>query len=106
MNEVGQRRRATRDFLGGRTHMVSVKQLGVWGMISLLSVATLAAATVSDLRGVDAAKKGDKAAVRSLVKQHVNVNTPHPDGATALAWAAHWNDLETPDVLIAAAASP
>jgi ankyrin repeat protein len=36
----------------------------------------------------------------------VNVNTPEPDGATALAWAAHWDDAATADVLIAAGADP
>ncbi|MCZ6491098.1 MAG: ankyrin repeat domain-containing protein, partial [Acidobacteria bacterium] len=78
-----------------------VKSLGIWWMLSLLSVATLAAAE-GDLRLVEAAKSRDREAVRSLLQQQVDVNTPQPDGATALAWAAHWNDLETADLLLRA----
>ncbi len=37
--------------------------------------------------------------------QHVDVNIPQPDGSTALTWAAHWNDVETADLLIAAGAN-
>jgi len=32
----------------------------------------------------DAAMRGDKAAVRTLISQHADVNAPQPDGATAL----------------------
>ena len=77
------------------------KGLGVWWMIVLLSVSSLAAA---DLRLADAVEKGDKEAVRSLLAEHVDVNAPQADGATALAWAAHWDDHETADLLISAGA--
>ncbi len=77
--------------------------LGIWWMPSLFFVATLAAAE-GDLRLVNAAKNRDREAVQSLLQQQVDVNTPQPDGATALAWAAHWNDLETADLLIRAGA--
>ena len=75
------------------------KNLAGWVMASLLSVASLSAA---DLRLVEAAKNRDRAAVRSLLEQKVDVNAAQPDGATALAWAAHWNELETADLLIRA----
>ncbi len=71
-------------------------------MVSLLSVATLAAE--GDLRLVEAAKNRDREAVRSLLQQQFDVNAPQGDGATALAWAAHWNDLETAVLLIRAGA--
>ena len=80
------------------------KSLGGWWMVPLLSVASLAAPN-SDLRLVDAVQRGDKEAVRSLLKQHADVNAPQADGATALAWAAHWDDLETADLLIHAGAN-
>jgi ankyrin repeat protein len=67
--------------------------------------ASLSAAT-SDVRLVDAAKKKDKAAVSSLVRQRVNVNAADVEGMTALHWAAHWNDLETVKVLLKAGATP
>ncbi len=75
---------------------------GCW-LISLLPVTALAAAT-SDQRVVEAVKNRDKDAVVSLLKQHADVNAPQADGSTALAWAAHWNDLETADLLLGAGA--
>jgi uncharacterized protein len=68
----------------------------------LLSVASLAAA--QDRRLADAVKNQDGPAVRALLKQKANVNSPQPDGATALHWAAHWDDLTTADLLLRAGA--
>jgi ankyrin repeat protein len=51
-----------------------------------------------------AAKQQDKVAIRTLVKQHADVNAPESDGATALHWAAHWDDVEMADVLLKAGA--
>ncbi|HEY7170346.1 MAG TPA: ankyrin repeat domain-containing protein [Vicinamibacterales bacterium] len=59
----------------------------------------------TDRRLVDAAKRQDREAVRTLLKQRVDVNAPQTDGATALHWAAHWDDLETADLLIRAGAN-
>src|SRR5512142_2665150 len=70
-----------------------------WWLVPILFVANLAASG-NDLRLVDAVQHRQKAAVLSLLKQKIDVNTPQPDGATALAWAAHWDDLETADLLI------
>ena len=53
----------------------------------------------------DAAMKGDKAAVRSLLAQKAEVNAPQADGATAVQWAAYKDDLELADLLIAAGAN-
>ncbi len=44
--------------------------------------------------------------VRALIEQGANVDTTQGDGTTALAWAAHWNDLETADLLVRAGANP
>jgi ankyrin repeat protein len=49
-------------------------------------------------------KSKDKDSIRTLLRQGADVNTPEPDGTTALHWAAHWNDLETADLLIRAGA--
>ena len=77
----------------------------IWWIAPVLSVANLAAAG-SDLRLAEAAKSRDADAVRSLLKQHADVDTPlGKDGPTALGWAAHWNDLETADLLIHAGAN-
>jgi len=48
----------------------------------------------------DAAQRGDKAAVRSLVQKKADVNAPQIDGTTALHWAVQADDLELADFLI------
>ena len=53
----------------------------------------------------DAAMKGDKAALRSLLEQKADVNAPQADGATAIQWAAYKNDLDMADLLIGAGAN-
>src|SRR4051812_13915004 len=52
----------------------------------------------------DAVMRGDKTAVRELVRTKVNVNTPQADGTTALHWAVQADDLELVDLLIKAGA--
>jgi ankyrin repeat protein len=52
----------------------------------------------------DAAEKSDRASIRALLNQHVDVNQAQPDGMTALHWAAYRDDLETVKLLIAAQA--
>jgi ankyrin repeat protein len=54
----------------------------------------------------DAAMKGDRDAVRSLLQKKADVNAPETDGATAIEWAAYRDDLELADLLIAAGANP
>src|SRR5258708_21551887 len=46
-----------------------------------------------------------RSAARRMV-QTIDVNATQPDGATALAWASYWDDLETADLLIHAGAKP
>ena len=59
-------------------------------LICFSAVSLFAAA---DTRLVDAVKNHDKDTVRSLLKEHVDVNMPEADGTSALHWAAHSNDL-------------
>ncbi len=61
-------------------------------------------AAAPDLRLVEAVQKQDRKAARLLIEQQVDVNTRQADGSTALAWAAHWDDLETAVLLIRAGA--
>ena len=56
------------------------------------------------LRVIDAARRGDIEAVRTLIKQRGTVNEAQPDGTTALHWAAHHDDLTMVDVLLRAGA--
>jgi uncharacterized protein len=53
---------------------------------------------------IEAAKSVDKDALRTLLKQGVNVNAAEADGATALHWATYRDDLDSADLLIRAGA--
>ena len=53
----------------------------------------------------DAATKGDRDAVRSLIQRKVDVNAPQVDGTTALHWAVRADDLDLADMLIRAGAN-
>jgi ankyrin repeat protein len=63
----------------------------------------LAFAAASPL--ADAARTQDRAAIRAMLKQKGDVNAPQPDGATALHWATHWDDMETVELLLSAGAA-
>lgn len=80
-----------------------LKSLIRWLIVSLMLVRSLNAAT--DVRLVEAIKKTDKVAVRTLLQQRVDVNAPEVDGTTALHWAARSGDLEITKLLIGARAN-
>lgn len=71
--------------------------------IVFLSVASVVAAT-ADPRLIKAVRSKDVATVRALIKQRVDVSVPQGDGATALHWAAHVDDVTIADLLIRAGA--
>ena len=81
---------------------VNLRNLLSWGGVSILCVGSLSAA--GDLRLIEAVKANNLELVRALVKARVDVNTPQADGATALHWAAHRDDLAAADILIRAGA--
>ena len=74
-------------------------------VISVVWAATLGTAAGQDLRLVSAAAKQDLQTVRALIEQGIDVNTARADGATALLWAAHWDDPDAAAVLLAAGAN-
>jgi ankyrin repeat protein len=53
---------------------------------------------------IDAAKSGDKGALRALLQKKADVNATEADGSTALQWASYRDDLESADLLIHAGA--
>src|SRR5262245_32355244 len=80
-------------------------RLAVFGAV-LAALAIPAAAADPDLRLVNAAAAQDKAAITQLLKQKVDVNAARVDGVTALLYAAHFNDLDLVNQLLAAGANP
>jgi ankyrin len=76
----------------------------IFSAVAVLSVAASGFAANSDVP--DAAQRRNKDTLRSLIQQHADVNAAQPDGATALQWAAHWNDLDAVNLLLRAGAKP
>lgn len=70
--------------------------------LTLMAVSGVRAADAP--RVVDLAEKGNATAVAAAIKQGGDANLAQPDGATALHWAAHWNDLALTKQLLAAGA--
>lgn len=81
-----------------------MKRFSVLALASLVSTVSLFAAGADALLA-DAAEKMDRAKVRALLKQHVDVNTPQVDGMSALHWAAYQDDLEIAELLVRAGAN-
>ena len=79
---------------------------GVVGTCLGLLLTAPALAQQPDLRLVNVVRQGDHRAVRTLLREPVDVDARQPDGATALHWAAYLDDVETAELLIAAGAVP
>ena len=75
--------------------------LAAW---TVAASAAAGAAQAQDLRLVTAAAGQDSAEVSRLLAAGMDANAARADGATALLWAAHWDDLEMADRLLAAGA--
>ena len=69
-----------------------------------LTIAVGAAPSSSPI--VDAAMKGNREAVRSLIQQGADVNAAQGDGMSALHWAADKGDAELTELLVYAGANP
>ncbi|MDA1094435.1 MAG: ankyrin repeat domain-containing protein [Acidobacteria bacterium] len=85
------------------TALTPVARAVVAALIGLTG-GTSVLATAGDHPLADAVERREGSAVLALLAESVDVNAAQPDGATALHWAAHWNDLETAGRLIAAGA--
>ena len=73
---------------------------------SLVAVTTIGLAAAGDMRLIDAVRTGDSARVRALLAERVNVNATQGDGATALHWAVHLDEVALVNTLIRAGARP
>jgi ankyrin repeat protein len=70
-----------------------------------LFVALSVGITAAESPVADAAARGDRDAVKSLLKQAADVNAAQGDGMTALHWAAMSGDVELAQMLIVAGAN-
>jgi len=71
----------------------------------LLVATTITFGAPPDQRLIEAAKKSDAKAVRSLIAARVDVNATELDGSTALHWAAQRDNVEIVGLLLAAGAN-
>src|SRR5207253_11097183 len=90
-------------------HRAEIFCFGRQPMLTNILIATLSVGSAlfaaGDTRLSEAAMQGNRDAVRSLMRQKVDVNAAQTDGATALHWAASRDDLEMVTMLLAAGAN-
>src|SRR5437762_4006145 len=77
--------------------------VGPLSIAAIICLSTVPAAG-RDALLADAVQRRDTRAVLALLQQHADVNAPQSDGATALHWAAYFDDAETTGRLIRAGA--
>ena len=73
-------------------------RVGAIALAAVVMTASVGAAVESPV--ADAARAGDRDAVKSLMKEGADVNAPQGDGMTALHWAAERGDLELTNILL------
>ena len=69
-----------------------------------LAVLLMGAGANENASLIEAARSGDRAAVKALVQKGENVNAAQGDGTTALHWASYRDDVEAADLLLKAGA--
>ena len=85
--------------------MPTIRRFGLSLLCALGISAVLAAQAPPRALVADAASKGDLNAVRTLLKQGADVNTPRGDGMTALHFAADRGDVAMTEMLVYAGAN-
>ena len=78
-------------------------RLGTMVLGAVVMTAAVGAAASAPV--ADAARRGDRDAVRSLLKDGADVNAPLGDGMSALHWAAERGDVDLTSILIYAGAN-
>ena len=89
--------------MGNDAYLAHKRAAAFVAFVLFVVVATLRGSADTPL--IDAVKAADKASVRTLLDQRVDVNAPQADGTTALHWAADRDDPATVDVLVRAGAN-
>ncbi len=75
-------------------------------VFALLFVLALPSVAATETTLIDAAKAGDRDAIRQLLDESTDVNAAMPDGTTALHWAALHDDVELASRLLQSGAKP
>src|SRR6187399_3349252 len=83
---------------------MNVRRVG-FGFAIALGLSALLTAQSSPTPVADAAKRGDVASVRTLLKQGADASMAQGDGMTPLHWAAERGDAIMADVLLRAGAN-
>jgi ankyrin repeat protein len=82
-----------------------MKRLVIWSAFGALAMTAWLGAAPSPSSVADAAMKGDRDAVRALLKQGADVSAAKGDGMTALHFAAERGDAAMTDMLVYAGAN-
>ena len=82
-----------------------MRALSLFCLLIAGCVAGVVSLAAAGLPLIDAVKKQDVQAVRTLLKQPGNVNATEADGFTALHWAAQRNDMQLVELLLGAGAN-
>lgn len=80
-----------------------MKRVAISIGVLLFSITASAAPARAPL--ADAAEKMNRAQIRALIRQHVDINAAQPDGMTSLHWATYHDDTEIVQLLISAGAN-
>ena len=88
--------------------MVTNRRMNLAGLVCVTALLLGAAprAGVGESPIADAAMRGDAAAVRALLQQHIDVQAAQGDGMTALHWAAEHGNQDIAALLLDAGANP
>ena len=103
LKQVSQRHEVGKKLFPWRARFVSCRLCAISFCVILLSLSRIAAG--ADLSVIQAVRERDHALLRSLLQKRADINALQADGTSALAWAAHWDDLEAADLLIQAGAN-
>jgi len=83
-----------------------MRRPGIWlAALGLVVCSAAGARAAGDESFLDAAKRGDRDALRTALARRVDVNAPEADGTTALHWAVRADDAESVAMLLGAGAN-